>query len=55
MRSLTLPVQIPERKKKFNLNFVSTLLCGASEGFIKAVKVFIKHFKVPQRSVKIET
>ena len=27
-------------------------LCGASKGFIKALKAFIKPFEAPQRSVK---
>ena len=30
------------------------LLYGASKGFIKAFKAFIKPFEVPQRSVKIK-
>ena len=29
------------------------LLCGASKGFMKAVKAFIKPFEAPQRSMKI--
>ena len=54
-------------KKKKNLNpscpvhlrnlhciFISTLLCGASNGFIKAFKAFIKPFEAPQRSMKIK-
>ena len=54
-------------KKKQNLNpscpvhlrnlhciFISTLLCGASTGFIKAFKAFIKPFEAPQRSMKIK-
>ena len=32
---------------KIELNFIFTLLCGASKGFMKA-------FKAPQRSVKIK-
>ena len=31
-----------------------TLLCGASKGFMKALKAFIKYFEEPQRSVKIK-
>ena len=34
--------------------FIFKLFCGASEGFIKAFKPFIKTFEVPQRSVKIK-
>ena len=32
--------------------FIFTLLSGASKGFMKALKPFIKPFKAPQRSVK---
>ena len=36
---LTLNVPIPDKKKKINnLNFHLTLLCGASKGFVKALK-----------------
>ena len=31
-----------------------TLLCGASEGFIKAFEAFIKPFEAPQGSMKIK-
>ena len=31
-----------------------TLLCGASKGFMKALKTFIKYYEAPQRSVKIK-
>ena len=41
-------------KIKIELNFIFTLLCGASDGFIKTFKDFIKHFGPPQRSVKIK-
>ena len=34
--------------------FVSTLLCGAAKGFMKAFETFIKPFEAPQRSVKIK-
>ena len=34
--------------------FIFTLLCGASESFMKAFKAFIKPFEAPQRSVKIK-
>ena len=30
------------------------LFCGASKGFMKAVKAFMKPFEAPQRSVKIK-
>ena len=30
------------------------LLCGASNGFMKALNAFIKSFEAPQRSVKIK-
>ena len=33
--------------------FIFILLCGASKGFMKAFKVFMKPFETPQRSVKI--
>ena len=33
--------------------FILTFPCGASKGFMKAFKPFIKPFEVPQRSVKI--
>ena len=33
--------------------FILTLLCGASKGFTKDFKAFIKTFEAPQRSVKI--
>ena len=39
---------------KLNLNFIFILLCGASKGFMKALKTFIKLFEAPQRSVKIK-
>ena len=31
-----------------------TLLCGASKGFMKALKTIIKYYEAPQRSVKIK-
>ena len=39
---------------KIKLNFYFTLLCGASKGFTKALKAFIKHFAAPKRSLKIK-
>ena len=43
-----------ERREKIELIFIFTLLCGASKGFTKAFKAFIKPFEAPQRSVKIK-
>ena len=34
--------------------FIFTLLCGASQGFMKALKAFIKPLEPSQRSVKIK-
>ena len=34
--------------------FIFTLLCGASKGFMKDLKAFIKPFEAPQRSVKLK-
>ena len=34
--------------------FISTFLCGASKGFLKALKAFIRPSEAPQRSVKIK-
>ena len=50
-RILTLPVPIPDKDKKLSQIFIFTLLCGASKGFMKALKV---PSVVPQRSVKIK-
>ena len=33
---------------------IFTLLCGASKGFMKTFKAFIKPFEAPQRIVKIK-
>ena len=63
--NLTLPVPIPYEDKKLTEIFILTLLCGASKGFMKALKglhktfwgtlkAFIKPFEAPQRSVKIK-
>ena len=48
------PCSNPGRREKINLNFIFTLLCDASKGFMKALKAFIKPFEAPQRSVKIK-
>ena len=41
-------------KKKLTLIFILTLFCGASKGFVKAFKAFIKPSEVPKRSFKIK-
>ena len=51
---LALPVPIPDEEKKIKLNFYFRTFGGASKGFMKALKAFIKPFKAPQRSVKIK-
>ena len=51
---LTLPVTIPDKEKKLSKIFIFTLLCGASKGFMRALKAFIKSFEAPQGSVKIK-
>ena len=48
---LTLPVPFPDDEKKLSYIFIFTLPCGASKGFMK---VFIKPFEAPQRSMKIK-
>ena len=42
------------RREKINLNFYFHTSCGASKGFMKALKAFIKPFEAPQRSTKIK-
>ena len=43
----------PGQREKINLKFfIFVLLCGASNGFMKALKAFIKPFEAPQRSVE---
>ena len=41
-------------KMKIDLKFFFTLLCGASRGFVKAFKAFIKPFEAQQSSVKVK-
>ena len=41
-------------EKKLTQIFIFTPLCGASKGFMKALKTFIKPFEAPQRSAKIK-
>ena len=44
-----------EKQSSILLIFIFTLLCGASEAFMKAFKVFLwKPFEIPQRSAKIK-
>ena len=43
----TLPLPIPSEKRKLTQIFIFTLLCGASNGFMKAFKAFIKPFEAP--------
>ena len=52
---LALPVPIPDEEKNQVKFFSFALLFGASKGFMKAFKAFIKPFEVPQRSAKIKT
>ena len=51
---LTLPAPIPNEQKKLPQIFIFTLLCGVSEGFMKAFKAFIKPFGAPERSFKLK-
>ena len=44
----------PGRREKIKLNVYIQTSLGASRGFMKALKAFIKSFKAPQRSVKIK-
>ena len=37
---------------KIKINLIFTVLCGASKGFMKALKTFIKYSGAPQRKVK---
>ena len=41
-------------KIKLTQIFIFAFLCGASKGFMKALKTFIKPFDGPFRSVKIK-
>ena len=43
---LTLSAPIPDEEKKLTEIFIFTLLCGASKGFMKTLKAFIKPFEV---------
>ena len=52
---LILPVPIPDEYKIFSSIFILTLLCGASKGFMMALKAFIKPFEVRQRSAEIKS
>ena len=41
---LILPVPIPDKEKKTELNFIFTLLCGTSKSLRKVLEVIIKPF-----------
>ena len=45
---LTLPVPISDEEEKLSYVFIFTLLCGASKGFMKALKAFLKLFEAPK-------
>ena len=51
--TLTPPVPIPDEERKLTEIFIFVLLCGASKGFMKPLKAFIKPFEAPQISAKI--
>ena len=55
MRDLTLSVPILGKERKLTSIFISTLFCGASEGFMEALKVFRKPFEAPQKVWKFNT
>ena len=50
--NLTLPVPIPDEEKKLSCIFIFALLCGASKGFMKALRAFKKPFEAPQEVSK---
>ena len=45
---------VPGQREKINFNFILTLICGATKGFMKALRAFIKPFEAPRRSGKIK-
>ena len=49
-----IPSPILDEEKKLTYIFMFPLLCGASKGFMKTLKAFIKPFEAQQRSVKIK-
>ena len=49
-----LPVPVSDEVKKLLQIFIFALLYGASKGFMKVLKDFIKTFVAPQRSAKIK-
>ena len=51
---LTLLVPVPDEERKLTKNFIFTLLCAASKGFMNALKAFTKPSEAPQKSVKIK-
>ena len=52
---LTLPMPIPKEDKRLTEIYIFTLVRGASKGFKKTLKAFIKPFEAPQTSVKIKS
>ena len=44
-KTFTLPITIPDRKRKLTSIFIFTLVCGASKGFMKALEAFTKPFE----------
>ena len=44
----------PRRREILSKIFISHLFCGASKGFTKAFKAFMKPFEEHQRSAKIK-
>ena len=51
---LTLPVSIPDEERKLSEKFFFRLLCVTSKGSMKVLKVFIKPFEAPKRSVNLK-
>ena len=52
---LTVPcISESDIKMKICLIFIFTLLCGNSNGFMKALNAFLKRFEAPQRSAKLK-
>ena len=49
MRDLILSVPILGKERKLTSIFIFTLLCGASKGFMEALKDFRKPFEAPQK------
>ena len=45
---------IPDEERKLTEIFIFAFLFGASKGFMKVLKAFIKPFESPRRRVKIK-